>query len=759
MSENKAKAVEAKNRGNNFFAAGKHVDAIAAFTQAIELDNTDAVFFSNRSASYTALGKYAEAIADANKCLELKPDWAKAFSRLGAAHYLAKNFEAAASAYESGLKLEPASKEFAENLAKSSDMLAQRRKVEEQLAVLKAQQAKEAEAKKAEAEKPIETIIGIDLGTTYSCVGVWTGERVEIIANEQGDRTTPSWVAFRPDSGERLVGVAAMNQAASNTANTLFDVKRIIGQRFSDTQVESDIRRFPFTVVPNEEDRPMIEVEHKGAKMQLQPEQVSAMVLGKMKQTAEAFLGHPVSKAVVTVPAYFNDAQRQATKMAGAIAGLEVVRVLNEPTAAALSYGLDQKRDGVNVLIFDLGGGTFDVSLLNLTGGIFEVLATAGDTHLGGEDFDHAVLEDICKNAEKLKLPNPTGNPRAMRRLKTAIEKAKRQLSDSVQAEINVESLVDGVDFSYTLTRAKFEMLNKKLFQRCLETVQRVMKDAKVKNEDVEDVVLVGGSTRIPAVQAMLSEFFSGKELCKTLNPDEAVAYGAAVQGAILSGSRHKSHEMMLLMDVTPLSLGIETVGKVMSTIIKRNTQIPCRKSQIFTTEQNFQTAVDISVYEGERKTTEGNNLLGEFTINGIERAKRGEPQIEVTFDLDANGILNVNAKDLKTGASADIQIKNRGQLSQAEVAVMMQQAALFEKEDEERIKRVEARNELERVILQVKQISEETRDKKIAGLLSKAADKAEEWLVERIENGTAAEFQLKIRELERRIQGQGSAE
>jgi len=371
MSDNKAKAVEAKNRGNTFFAAGKHIEAIAAFTQAIELDATDAVFFSNRSASYTALQKYTEAIADANKCLELKPDWPKAFSRLGAAHYLAKNFDEAVKAYAAGLALEPASKEFSENLTKAQDMLSQRRAVEAQVASAREKQAKAEADAKAEAEKPQEVIIGIDLGTTYSCVGVWTGDKVEIVANEQGDRTTPSWVAFRPDTGERLVGVAASNQAASNTQNTLFDVKRIIGQRFSDPGVEADVRRFPFTVIANSEDRPVIEIESKGAKQQLMPEQVSAMVLTKMKQTAEAFLGHPVSKAVVTVPAYFNDAQRQATKMAGAIAGLEVVRVLNEPTAAALSYGLDQKRDGVNVLIFDLGGGTFDVTLLNLTGGIF----------------------------------------------------------------------------------------------------------------------------------------------------------------------------------------------------------------------------------------------------------------------------------------------------------------------------------------------------------------------------------------------------
>ena len=477
------------------------------------------------------------------------------------------------------------------------------------------------------------------------------------------------------------------------------------------------------------------------------------MILNKMKQTAEAYLGHPVKKAVVTVPAYFNDAQRQATKIAGALSGLDVLRIINEPTAAALSYGLDQKKDGANILIFDLGGGTFDVSILNLSGGIFEVIATAGDTHLGGEDFDHAVLEFFQKEAKKLNLPDTTGNARATRRLKTAVEKAKRLLSDAVTADIEVESLVDGVDFKYNLSRAKFEQINKRHFQKCLDTVQHVMKDAKLKGSDIADVVLVGGSTRIPYIQQILSEYFGGKELCKTLNPDEAVAYGAAVQGAILSGVRHQSHQSMLLMDVTPLSLGIETVGKVMSTIIKRNTQIPCRKSHIFTTDENYQSAVDVSVYEGERKTTEGNNLLGEFNISGIERAKRGEPQIEVTFDLDANGILNVMAKDLKTGATANIEIKNRGQLSQLEIADLMHKAEMFAAEDEARIKKVEATNELEHVLIQVRDVADNCGDKKLAPILTKACDNAEEWLHANAATATYDEIKKKAREMEHRLQ------
>jgi len=756
MSDNKSKAVEAKNRGNAFFSANKHADAVAAFSQAIDLDPTEHVYYSNRAASYTALGKFAEAVADAKKCIELKPDWSKGFSRLGAAHFVAKNYEEAVKAYNAGLALEPSNKEFSENLAKAQDLLAKRKQVEAAVEAAREKAAK-AEEERANMKPEDKVIIGIDLGTTYSCVGVWQGDKVEIIANESGDRTTPSWVAFRPETGERLVGVAAVNQAAGNTANTLFDVKRILGQRMSESGVEADVRRFPFKVVANAEDRPMIEVEYSGAKHQLQPEQVSSMVLTKMKQIAEQYLGHPVKKAVITVPAYFNDSQRQATKMAGALANLDVVRIINEPTAAALSYGLEKKKEGANVLIFDLGGGTFDVTLLNLSGGIFQVLATAGDTHLGGEDFDHAVLEFFCKEADKLKLPNPTGNNRAMRRLKTAIERAKRQLSDSVQADIQVESLVDGADFNYTLTRAKFEALNKRLFSRCIETVQRVMKDSGLKTTDVEDVVLVGGSTRIPAVQAMLQEYFGGKELCKALNPDEAVAYGAAMQGAILSGSQHEAHKNMLLMDVTPLSLGIETVGKVMSTIIKRNTQIPCRKTQVYTTEENYQTAVDISIYEGERKTTEGNNLLGEFTISGIERAKRGEPQIEVTFDLDSNGILNVSAKDLKTNATANIEIKNRGQMSQAEINQMMEQAKKFEKEDEERLKRVELRNELEHAVTELKSVADSTTDKKLAGILSKAADAAEEWMMDHADSGSVAELQAKITELRRRTQGRNT--
>eukprot|EP00455_Lapot_gusevi_P040664 TRINITY_DN461_c0_g1_i9.p1 TRINITY_DN461_c0_g1~~TRINITY_DN461_c0_g1_i9.p1 ORF type:complete len:473 (-),score=194.30 TRINITY_DN461_c0_g1_i9:188-1606(-) len=464
--------------------------------------------------------------------------------------------------------------------------------------------------------------------------------------------------------------------------------------------------------------------------------------------------GHPIKKAVVTVPAYFSDAQRQATKLAGAIAGLDVVRILNEPTAAALAYGLDRNRDGANVLIFDLGGGTFDVSLLNLSGGIFEVLSTAGDTHLGGEDFDNATLEFLVKEAKRLGLPDISENQRALRRLKVAAERAKRQLSDGVEADIYVESLAEGQDFRYTLSRARFESLNKRLFTRCLDTVKRVLKDANMKVENVDDIVLVGGSTRIPKIQEILQEFFNGKELCKSLNPDEAVAYGAAVQGAILGGSRHEQHQLMLLMDVTPLSLGIETTGRVMSTIIKRNTQIPCRKSQIFTTEENYQTAVDISVYEGERKTTDGNNLLGEFTITGIERAKRGEPQIEVTFDIDANGILTVAARDLKTDATAQIEIKNRGQVSQADVARMIYEAQQFEREDQQRLQKIEARNELERVIYQVMDAARATNDRKLGGVLERAAQNCQNWIDENADTLSVSEIQAKIRQMEKRMQG-----
>ena len=752
------KSLALKARGNQHFSAGKHADAIVAFTEAIKLWSTNETFYSNRCASYTALNKLELALQDAETVISLKPEWSKGYSRIGAVYFLQKKFEESVKAYTNALKYEAESKEIKDNLAKAQEQLNKYNAIAAQVAEARAKQEAEDKLKTPEERKAQEdakkietTVIGIDLGTTYSCVGVWKEDKVEIIPNDQGDRTTPSWVAFRPDTGERLVGVAALNQAASNTENTLYDVKRILGQKYSEEGVENDIRRFPFVVKPNADNRPVIEVKVQDKITEYLPEQISALVLGKMKQTAESYLGHPVKKAVITVPAYFNDSQRQATKIAGALAGLEVLRIINEPTAAALSYGLDQKKDGLNVLIFDLGGGTFDVSILHLAGGIFEVLATAGDTHLGGEDFDHAVLEMLQKEAKKLNLPDFSGNARATRRLKTAIERAKRQLSDAVQAEVQVESLIDGQDFKYTLSRAKFEQVNKRHFQKCLDTVEKVLKDAKLKTTDIDDVVLVGGSTRIPYVQQTLIEYFGGKELCKTLNPDEAVAYGAAVQGAILSGVRHQSHQMMLLMDVTPLSLGIETVGKVMSTIIKRNTQIPCRKSHIFTTEENYQSGVDIAVYEGERKTTEGNNLLGEFNINGIERAKRGEPQIEVTFDLDANGILTVTAKDLKTSATANIEIKNRGQLSQVEVAALMQKAQDMAADDEARIARVEARNELDRVLLQVREIADNTKDKKLGPILTKAVAAAEEWAAANAETATAEELKKKIKEMEKR--------
>ena len=539
----------------------------------------------------------------------------------------------------------------------------------------------------------IGTVIGIDLGTTYSAVGVLRGGRVEIIANEQGNRITPSWVAFT-DEG-RLVGESAKNQYAQNPSNTVFDAKRFIGRKMDDNELKRDIKHLPFTV-KGKSGKPAIEVEWKGDDKQFQPEEISAMVLNKMKETAENYLGTPVTHAVVTVPAYFNDAQRQATKDAGTIAGLNVLRIINEPTAAAIAYGLDKKDDKESrILVFDLGGGTFDVSLLSIDDGVFEVLSTAGDTHLGGEDFDNRVQEYLVKQYKNKTGQDPSKNQRSMGKLKRAVEQAKRQLSSQASVKVEIEAFYQGEDMSETLTRAKFEEINNDLFRKTLKPVEQVLKDAKVRKDEVDDIVLVGGSTRIPKVQQLLQEFFNGKPLSKGINPDEAVAYGAAVQGGVLSGE--SSADDILLIDVCPLTLGIETTGGVMTKLIPRNTQLPTKKSQIFSTAADNQPTVLIQVYEGERSMTKDNNLLGKFELTGIPPAPRGVPQIEVTFELDANGILKTTAADKGSGRSESIQIKNeKGRLSPEDIERMIQEAEEFAADDEAQRSRVELRNNFE---------------------------------------------------------------
>jgi heat shock protein 1/8 len=595
--------------------------------------------------------------------------------------------------------------------------------------------------------------IGIDLGTCYSCVGILKGSRVEIITNDQGNRTTPSCVSFTET--ERLIGDAAKNQSAMNAKNTIFEAKRLIGRNFNDTSVQDDMKLWPFDIV-DVNGKPKVQVSYKNETKKFSPEEISAMILGKMKETAESFLGEKVTDAVITVPAYFNDAQRNSTKDAGIIAGLNVLRIINEPTAAAIAYGLNtENKEDIHVLVFDYGGGTFDVSILNIDEGVFEVKATAGNCHLGGADLDQCMAEHFCNEFKRKHKKDIRSNPRSVRRLLTACERAKRTLSISTSATVEIDSLFDGIDFHGTISRARFEELCIHLFRQTMEPVEKVLRDAKISKSQINEVVLVGGSTRIPKIRTMLSDLFNGKTLCEKINPDEAVAYGAAVQAAILSGNDKELNQDVVLLDVTPLSLGIETEGRMMTNIIDRNQAIPCTKQKVFSTHVDNQPAVTIRVFEGERAMTSDNHLLGEFTMTGIPPMKRGLPQIEVSYSLDTNGILKVTAVEKSSNISQNIEIKNEsGRLTKSDVERMINEAEKFKEEDDKIKKDIEARNSLEGYMYSIKNTFEESKDiveklgeETVEGINSKLKE-VREWL-DNHEHEDAHVYEDKQKEIE----------
>jgi L1 cell adhesion molecule like protein len=694
LENKKERAQEHKEKGNEAFSAGNWLLAVNEFTEAIQEDPSDKVFFSNRSAANLKLLRTADAVEDAQQCVRLDAQWPKAYSRLGAALWADKQLREAVKAFDDGLKLD------SENDAMKTSRAEVLKAIELEPPEV-VEEEKKDDKPSATADSDKEPVIGIDLGTTYSAVAVWdvASMSVRILADEGGNRTVPSYVAWT-DDGERVVGHRAKALASKAPQRTLFDVKRIIGQRSHEPAVKADMKRLPFKINVIEDDLLEIEVttSEGSAPKRFSPEQISAMVLSKMKEIAEKDLGRPVTKAVVTVPAYFNDAQRKATQAAGAIAGLDVLRIINEPTAAALGYGLDQATSGANneshVLVFDLGGGTFDVSVLRIEGGIVEVKATGGDTHLGGEDFDSAMVDWVVA---ALKKAGHEADEKVRVKAKKAAENAKRALSSSDAVEIEIGELVGGEDGVIKVTRAEFEKVCQPFFTRTLDTVKNVLKDAKIKNTDIDDIVLVGGSTRVPLIQKQLTDFFGGKTLCKSINPDEAVAYGAAVQGAILNGQRLSNCTELLLIDVTPLSLGIETEGKHHSIIIHRNTAVPCVKESTYTTTENYQEAIDVRVFEGERPCVDSNHLLGEFTVSGIERAKKGEAQVVVRFALDANGVLDVTALDKKTRAANSCRINNACKsLSPEDIKRMVDEAEAMKSNDADYAEKLELKNALE---------------------------------------------------------------